>query len=85
MRLEQAQQWAGAALRDTSKSYSYPNNNRGKISVVGLPVRSSVKARYRCTWSNLAIDWTQGDHMKLELKRNCSRTSLLNPKGLKRV
>ena len=68
-RLEQAQQWAGAALTDTAaKSYSYPNNNRGKISVVGLQYAVPLKRAADVCCSNLAIDWTQGDHMKLELK-----------------
>lgn len=67
--LEQAQQWAGAALADTAASRIPPRNSSGErlqwwVCEYEVPLKND--ASVHC--SNLAIDWTQGIHKKKVLK-----------------
>jgi len=73
-KLEQAQQWAGAALTKSAANRIPARTTTGQrfqwwVCHYAVPLKPDADV---CC-SDLAIDWTQGDHQKLELKWALSR------------
>lgn len=68
-KLEQAQQWAGAALAESAASRIPARTTTGErfqwwVCKYAVPLKRNADV---CC-SNLAVDWTQGIHERLELK-----------------
>lgn len=68
--LEQAQEWCGAALSESAAQRIATRNDYGElcewVCEYQVPIKQEAKGKVSC--SNLAVDWTQGIHLGLELK-----------------